>query len=99
VCPTHRQLPTVTAWPGTVVSTLPPDSAAKSIVTEPGGMFITISFVISTGAFLPGINAVVMITLVVLTSSSNILRAASNHSGDISFAYPPAAEPSSLRST
>jgi hypothetical protein len=49
-----------TASPGTVSSQLPPCSAAMSTITLPGFMLITISAVISRGAGLPGISAVVM---------------------------------------
>ena len=50
----------LTTSPGTVVSTLPPASAARSTVTEPGRMLSTMSRVTSTGARLPGTSAVVM---------------------------------------
>jgi len=43
-----------------VVSTLPPASAARSTVTEPGRMLSTMSRVTSTGARRPGTSAVVM---------------------------------------
>ncbi len=49
-----------TAWPGSVSSQLPPCSAAMSTITLPGFMLLTISAVISRGAGLPGISAVVM---------------------------------------
>ena len=49
-----------TAWSGTVSSQLPPCSAAMSTITLPGFMLRTISAVISFGAGLPGISAVVM---------------------------------------
>ena len=48
-----------TTLPGSVVSTLPPASAARSTVTDPGRIFSTISFLMSLGAGRPGINAVV----------------------------------------
>mmetsp|Transcript_2058 Transcript_2058/g.5705 ORF Transcript_2058/g.5705 Transcript_2058/m.5705 type:complete len:225 (-) Transcript_2058:273-947(-) len=95
VYPTQVVLPCCTTFPGAVVATLPPASAARSTVTDPGGMASTISWVIRTGAFLPGMRAVVMMALVDLHSSRSIFRAASNHSGDISLAYPPAASPDS----
>lgn len=50
----------VTTWLGTVVAMLPPASAARSTVTEPGFMDSIMSRVISSGAFLPGMRAVVM---------------------------------------
>src|SRR5450756_2112617 len=49
-----------TASPGTVNSQLPPCSPAMSTITLPGFMLCTISAVISLGAGLPGISAVVM---------------------------------------
>ncbi len=39
---------------------LPPASTAISTITEPGFMAFTVSSLISTGAGLPGISAVVM---------------------------------------
>ena len=47
---------------GRVSSQLPPCSAARSTITEPGGMPRTISPVTRPGAFLPGTAAVVMTT-------------------------------------
>mmetsp|Transcript_19589 Transcript_19589/g.26566 ORF Transcript_19589/g.26566 Transcript_19589/m.26566 type:complete len:224 (+) Transcript_19589:2107-2778(+) len=87
------------SWSFIVVSMLPPVSAARSTVTDPGFMTSTMSFVISTGALRPGMRAVPMM---ISTSSHcffSIFAAASNHSGDISFAYPPAPAPSSSNST
>ena len=49
-----------TTWPGSVSSQLPPCSAAMSTITLPGFMLRTISAVMSLGAGLPGISAVVM---------------------------------------
>ena len=46
--------------PGLVSSQLPPVAAAKSTMTEPDFMLSTISLVISLGAGLPGMAAVVM---------------------------------------
>src|SRR6476620_11173805 len=51
-----------TVSPGFDPSTLPPVSAARSMITEPGAMPRTASAVISSGAGRPGIWAVVMIT-------------------------------------
>ena len=50
----------VTTLPGSVSSQLPPCSAARSTITLPGFIERTISAVMSLGAGLPGINAVVM---------------------------------------
>ena len=49
-----------TALPGSVSSQLPPCSPAMSTITLPGFMVLTISAVISLGAGLPGMSAVVM---------------------------------------
>ena len=49
-----------TTLPGSVSSQLPPCSAARSTITLPGFIDCTISAVISFGAGLPGISAVVM---------------------------------------
>jgi len=48
--------------PGLVSSQFSPCSAARSTITEPGTIALTISAVTSTGAFLPGITAVVITT-------------------------------------
>src|SRR5687768_3430150 len=45
-----------------VRSQLPPRSAARSTITDPGAMASTISVVINFGAGFPGINAVVTMT-------------------------------------
>lgn len=52
-------LAVVTTSPGTVYSQLPPFCEARSTTTLPDFMESTISRVISFGAGLPGINAVV----------------------------------------
>ena len=49
-----------TALPGSVSSQLPPCSPAMSTITLPGFIDLTISALISFGAGLPGISAVVM---------------------------------------
>jgi hypothetical protein len=51
---------TVTSSPGTLPSTFPPDSAARSTITEPARMPASITLVMSRGAGRPGIAAVVM---------------------------------------
>jgi len=48
-----------TSWPGTVSSQLPPASAARSTTTLPSRMASTMARVMSLGAGLPGISAVV----------------------------------------
>jgi hypothetical protein len=45
---------------GLVSGVLPPCSAARSTITEPGFIVAIISAVTSTGALRPGISAVVM---------------------------------------
>mmetsp|Transcript_6030 Transcript_6030/g.26641 ORF Transcript_6030/g.26641 Transcript_6030/m.26641 type:complete len:200 (+) Transcript_6030:3310-3909(+) len=84
-----------TTLPGSVVSTLPPASAARSTVTDPGRIFSTISFLMSVGAGRPGINAVVT----TMSHSSHCLAksaiSAAMNSGDISLAYPPSPSPDS----
>ena len=54
--------PSTTVSPALVSSQLPPVSAARSTITEPGAIAATASAVISVGAGRPGIGAVVMIT-------------------------------------
>ena len=49
-----------TTFPGWVISQLPPRSAARSTMTEPGFMLSTIAAVTRRGAGRPGISAVVM---------------------------------------
>ena len=51
---------TVTVWSARVSGQLPPCSAGRSTITEPGFIVLTISSVTSTGAGRPGISAVVM---------------------------------------
>ena len=48
------------SFPGTVYSQFPPASEAKSTTTEPGFIASTCSFLMSLGAGLPGIKAVVI---------------------------------------
>jgi hypothetical protein len=67
--------------PGLVTSQLPPVAAAKSTMTEPGFMLATISAVISFGAGLPGIAAVVMmISTSFACSAKSFISAAMNSS-------------------
>ena len=66
-----------TVWPGFEPSTLPPVSAARSMITEPGAMLLTASAVIRRGAGRPGIWAVVMITSWRLAASPSSLRSRS----------------------
>src|SRR3989441_5946546 len=53
--------PTSTSLPAWVSSTLPPVSAARSTITEPGRIPRTMSPVTSSGALRPGIAAVIII--------------------------------------
>ena len=63
-----------TASPGTVSSQLPPCSPAMSTMTLPGFMLCTISAVMSLGAGLPGIRAVVMMMSASLACLAYISR-------------------------
>ena len=65
-----------TALPGSVSSQLPPCSAAMSTMTLPGFIDCTISAVISFGAGLPGISAVVMMMSTSLACLAYISRCA-----------------------
>lgn len=76
----------VTSLPGWVTAQLPPASAARSTMTDPGFMTSTISFVISFGAGFPGIRAVVMMISTSLACSVKSFISASINSLDISFA-------------
>ena len=51
-----------TVSPGTLSSQLPPCSPARSTITDPGRIALTVSALTSTGAGLPGTSAVVMMT-------------------------------------
>ena len=72
-----------TVLPASVSSTLPPVSAARSTMTEPGLIVGIISLVMSTGALRPGIAAVVMMmsfSRAAFARSSTSLRCASSDS-------------------
>jgi len=58
----------------TVVSMLPPASAARSTVTDPAFMEWTMSFVIMSGALRPGIKAVVTMMSTSAACSANLKR-------------------------
>lgn len=75
-----------TASPGTVSSQLPPCSAARSTITLPGFMLCTISAVISLGAGLPGISAVVITMSASFASRAYIWRCAAWKPSLITFA-------------
>lgn len=77
----------------------PPASAARSMITEPGFMTSTCSSMISLGAGLLGIRAVVIMISQSLAYFLNNAISAAINSGDISLAYPPAPDPSSSIST
>ena len=63
MCPTIVTPPSVvTTSPGTVSSVLPPVAAAMSIMTDPGRMASIAERSRSTGAWRPGMLAVVMTT-------------------------------------
>ena len=84
--------------PGSVSSQFPPCSAARSTITEPGFMDLTMSAVISLGAGLPGMSAVVMMMSTSLACSANNSISALMNSSLITLAYPPPPEPSSSNS-
>ena len=75
-----------TASPGTVSSQLPPCSAAMSTITLPARMLLTMSAVISLGAGLPGISAVVMMMSASLACCAYIARCAAWNPSLITFA-------------
>lgn len=75
---------------------LPPASAAKSTITEPGFIDLTCSSKINSGAGLPGIKAVVIIISQSLAYLANNSISALIKAGDISLAYPPVPSPSSV---
>jgi hypothetical protein len=68
-------------------------------MTEPGLIEFTISEEISLGAGLPGIIAVVMMISASATQRFIDSASAFLYASDISFAYPPSPEPSSLIGT
>ena len=75
-----------TACPGSVSSQLPPCSAAMSTMTLPGFMLLTISAVMSFGAGLPRIRAVVMMmsaswACLAYISRLGLLEALAHHLG------------------
>ncbi len=72
-----------TALCGSVNSQLPPCSAAKSTITLPGFMDATISAVISFGAGLPGMSAVVTMMSTSLACWANNAISAAMNSGDM----------------
>mmetsp|Transcript_54734 Transcript_54734/g.155708 ORF Transcript_54734/g.155708 Transcript_54734/m.155708 type:complete len:262 (-) Transcript_54734:328-1113(-) len=82
-----------------VSAQLPPPTAARSMMTEPGFIIPTISSVMSSGDFRPGIAAVVMAMSHSLRCNANVSRCTRWNSCELSFAYPPAPEASSLKST
>jgi hypothetical protein len=79
-----------------VHSQFPPFSAARSTTTPPGLMASIISLVIKTGAFLPGIRAVVIMISTSLAYCIKSSISALINSGDISLAYPPVPSPDSF---
>src|SRR5216683_1792419 len=81
--------PTSTSSPAFVSSTLPPVSAARSMMTDPGRMPLTMSPVTRRGARRPGTAAVVMTTSDFATCSPMSSRCLRRNSSDCSRAYPP----------
>mmetsp|Transcript_19190 Transcript_19190/g.61044 ORF Transcript_19190/g.61044 Transcript_19190/m.61044 type:complete len:294 (+) Transcript_19190:1971-2852(+) len=86
VYPTQVTPPWRATWPGWVVSTLPPASAARSTTTLPGRMDSTMAREMSLGAGLPGMSAVVMTTSTSRHCSANSFISASINSLLISLA-------------
>ena len=83
VVPSMRTPSTSVITPGSVSSVLPPVSAARSTITEPGFIDRTMSAVMSFGAGRPGIAAVVMtmsFSFTAFARSSTSLRCASAES-------------------
>src|SRR5690606_35945675 len=74
----------------TVPSQLPPLTEARSTTTAPGFICLSMALVMSKGALLPGIKAVVMTTSDLTIDFSNISDWAFLYSSDCSTAYPPA---------
>ena len=72
--------------PGSVSAQLPPFSAARSTITDPFFIALTISSVIRIGAGRLGISAVVMMMSTSLACAANIAISASMNAGLISFA-------------
>ena len=70
----------------TVPAMFPPRSAARSTQTEPGFMFARASSFQSSGAFLPGISAVVMTMSISFACSAKSAISAAMNSGDITLA-------------
>ena len=60
--------------PARVSSQLPPRSAARSTMTDPGAMPATISRVTSAGDFLPGTTAAVITTSLSATTRASSSR-------------------------
>ncbi len=69
-----------TSSPGCVSAQFPPCSAARSTITLPGFMAATISAVMSSGAGLPGISAVVTMMSTSLACCANSAISASMNS-------------------
>ncbi len=79
-------LAVVTTSPGTVYSQLPPFCEARSTTTLPDFMESTISRVISFGAGLPGINAVVTMISTSFACAANSAISALIKASDITLA-------------
>ena len=83
VVPSIRTPFTSITFPGSVSSELPPVSAARSTMTDPGFIERTMSAVMSFGAGRPGIAAVVItmsFSFTAFARSSTSLRCASSES-------------------
>ena len=74
---TFTPLSETTVLPASVSSQLPPESPARSTITEPGAMLATACLVSRVGAGRPGIWAVVMITSCFAAFSASASRTCS----------------------
>ncbi len=74
---TFTPLSETTVVRASVSSQLPPESPARSTITEPGAMLATACFVSRIGAGRPGISAVVMITSCLAAFSASASRTCS----------------------
>ena len=81
VMPTTVTPPSTTSSPATDSSQLPPESAAMSMITAPSPIRSTMARVTSTGAFRPGIWAVVITTSDAATSLASSSCCLARYSG------------------
>src|SRR5215472_2234646 len=89
VVPSTQTPSTSITRPGRVSSQLPPISDARSTITEPRRMPLTIGAVTRIGALRPGTAAVVITTSAAPTRPVSSSRCLARNSADCSRAYPP----------